>query len=111
MFGLFGPVTGVTAWLECWEDAKFAGWKRGKDGNLRCPGLFEDWRWWRSGRRRACEGMASGSALGDRGELIEGMLRSAVRDMFWEEELEFERIREKDEGEVGLIWWWQVGLA
>jgi hypothetical protein len=48
--------------------------------------------------------MASGSDLGDRGELIEGMLRSAVRgDMFWWDGLELERRRENEEGEVGLI--------
>lgn len=47
--------------------------------------------------------MASGSALGDRGELTEGMLRSVARDIFWEEELELEMIREKEEGEVGLM--------
>lgn len=48
--------------------------------------------------------MASGSDLGDRGELIEGMLRSAVRgDMFWWGVLELWRSREKEEGEVGLI--------
>lgn len=49
--------------------------------------------------------MASGSDIGDRGELTDGMLRSADRDMFWWVELELERIREKDEGEVGLISW------
>jgi hypothetical protein len=48
--------------------------------------------------------MAIGSALGDKGELIEGMLRSAVRgDIFWWDVLELWRIREKEEGEVGLI--------
>jgi hypothetical protein len=48
--------------------------------------------------------MASGSDLDDRGELTEGMLRSAVRgDMFWVEGLELERRREREEGEVGLI--------
>jgi hypothetical protein len=32
--------------------------------------------------------MAIGSALGDKGELIEGILRSAVRgDMFWRDVL------------------------
>jgi hypothetical protein len=83
VLGLFGPVTGVTAWLEFWEDAKLAGWKRGSEGNRKCPGAFEDGRPLRAGRRRACDGMASGSALGDNGELTEGMLRSAVRgDMF-----------------------------
>jgi hypothetical protein len=80
-----------------------AGWKRGNDGSLKCPGAFEGGRELRFGRRRACEGTASGSDLGDRGELTEGMLRSAVRDMFWWEGLVLERIREKDEGEVGLI--------
>jgi hypothetical protein len=80
-----------------------AGWKRGNDGSLKCPGAFEDWRELRLGRRRACDGTASESDLGDSGELTEGMLRSAVRDMFWWEELELERIRENDEGEVGLI--------
>jgi hypothetical protein len=84
VFGLLGPVTGVPAWLEFWDDAKLAGWKRGSDGSLRCPGPLEDWRELRFGRRRACDGMASGSDLGDKGELTEGMLRSAVRgDMFW----------------------------
>jgi hypothetical protein len=48
--------------------------------------------------------MASGSALGDKGELTDGMLRSTVRgDMFWWGELELDRSREKEEGEVGLI--------
>jgi hypothetical protein len=48
--------------------------------------------------------MASGSDLGDRGELNDGMLRSALRDdMFWWDVLELERTREKEEGEVGLI--------
>jgi hypothetical protein len=93
-----------------------AGWKRGNDGSLKCPdaevGAFEDWRELRLGRRRACEGMASGSVLGDRGELMEGMLRSAVRGaMFWWGVLELWRSREKEEGEVGLIRRWQVGLV
>jgi hypothetical protein len=86
VLGLLGPVIGVTAWLEFWDDAKLAGWKRGRDGSLRCPEdvAFEDWRELRFGRRRACDGMASGSDLGERGELMEGMLRSAVRAvMFW----------------------------
>jgi hypothetical protein len=53
VLGLLGPVTGVTAWLELWEDAKLAGWNRGKEGSLRCPGAgaLEDWRELRFGRR------------------------------------------------------------
>lgn len=85
MFGLFGPVIGVFAWLEFCDEAKFAGWKRGSDGSLRCPGAFDDPRDGGPGRRRACDGMAIGSdSLGERGELMEGILRSDVRgDMFW----------------------------
>jgi len=84
VFGLFGPVTGVFAELEFCDEAKFAGWKRGSEGNLRCPGAFDDWRDVGPARRRACDGMAMDSDLGDRGELMEGMLRSDVRgDMFW----------------------------
>jgi len=85
-----------------------AGWKRGKDGSLKCPdaevGALEDWRELRLGSRRAWEGMASGSVLGDSGELMEGMVRSAGRGaMFWWGVLELWRSREKEEGEVGLI--------
>jgi len=84
VFGLLGPVMGVPALLEFWDEAKFAGWKRGRDGSLRCPGAFDDWRDTGPGRRRVCDGMAMASDLGDRGELIDGMLRSDVRgDMFW----------------------------
>tara|TARA_R110002003_G_scaffold235_9_gene17021 strand:- start:7897 stop:8046 length:150 start_codon:yes stop_codon:yes gene_type:complete len=46
--------------------------------------------------------MARGSDLGDRGELTEGMLRSAVRGMFWWDELELEMSREIEDGEVGV---------
>jgi hypothetical protein len=76
--GLLGPETGVTAALEFWEEAKLAGWKRGKEGSLRWAAgpLLEDWREVGAGRRRACEGMAMGSPLGDRGELTDGMLRA-----------------------------------
>jgi hypothetical protein len=78
--GLLGPETGVTAALEFWEDAKLAGWKRGKEGSLRWAAgpLLEDWREVGAGRRRGCEGMAMGSPLGDRGELTDGMLRAVV---------------------------------
>ena len=41
-----------------------------------------------AGRRRAWEGMSRGCDLGDRGELIVGMLRS--------------------EGRGGIFWWWWV---
>jgi hypothetical protein len=65
---------------------------------------LEDWRELRFGRRCAWDGMPIGSTLGDKGELMEGILRSAVRgDMFWWDVLEFGRSREKEEGEVGLI--------
>jgi hypothetical protein len=57
--------------------------------------------------------MARGSDLGDRGELTEGMLRSAVRGMFWWDELELEMSREIEDGEVGvgLIWRLLMGLV
>jgi hypothetical protein len=45
--------------------------------------------------------MSRGRDLGERGELIEGMLRSAVRgDMFWWEVSDLKMARER-EGEVG----------
>jgi hypothetical protein len=53
------------------------------------------------GRRWPCDGNAIGSDLGDRGELTEGMLRSAVRGIFWWDELELERRRESEDGGVG----------
>jgi len=46
--------------------------------------------------------MARGSVLGDRGELTDGMLRSVRGDMFWCVELELERSRESEDGEVGV---------
>ena len=79
-----------------------AGWKRGKEGNIRCPGAFEDWREAWPVRRRACDGMARGSVLGDRGELTEGMLRSVRGDMFWWGEVELESSRESKDGDVGV---------
>jgi hypothetical protein len=51
--------------------------------------------------------MAIGSdSLGERGELMEGMVRSVVRgDMFWWDVLELKRSRESEDGEgdVDLI--------
>jgi hypothetical protein len=45
--------------------------------------------------------MSRGCDLGERGELIAGMLRSAVReDMFWWEVSDLKMTRER-EGEVG----------
>ena len=52
--GLLGPETGVTATLEFCEDAKLAGWKRGKEGSLRWAAgpVLEAWREVGAGRRR-----------------------------------------------------------
>jgi hypothetical protein len=81
-WGEFGPVVGVAAALEFWDEAKLAGWKRGSDGSLKFAAVpDEDWRAWTGGLlRRACEGMASDSTpiLGDSGG---GILRSGRGDM------------------------------
>jgi len=60
-----------------------------------------DCRGFMAGRRRAWEGISRGCDLGERGELIAGMLRSAVReDMFWCEVSDLKMTRER-EGDVG----------
>ena len=49
--------------------------------------------------------MSRGWVLGERGELMVGMVRSTVRDMFWWDVSDLKITRER-EGEVGddLIW-------
>lgn len=59
-----------------------------------------DWRGFRAGRRRAWEGMSRGWDLGERGELMVGMVRSEGLDMFWWEVSDLKMTRER-EGEAG----------
>jgi hypothetical protein len=94
-------VTGVAARLEPCEDAKLAGWKRGRDGSLSWPGSFDDRRALRAGRLRAWDGMSRGPDLGESGEVTDGMVRSA--DNRGCVGLELETSREREEGEADLI--------
>lgn len=72
---------GVPAALEPWEDAKLAGWKRGREGKRKLAAVPEGCRTCdRGGRRRAWEGMLRESILGEKGEL--GMFRSGRDDMW-----------------------------
>ena len=69
-------MAGVAAELEFCEEGKFAGWKRGRDGSLKAAADPEEcWRLCGMARaRRACDGMARDSILGDSGEPGGGMV-------------------------------------
>lgn len=61
------PTSGVLAELECCE-GKLAGWKRGSDGSLRDDEPVLVCLTCGGGWRRACEGIARDSILGERGD-------------------------------------------
>lgn len=71
-----GPVAGVAATLEFCEEAKLAGWKRGREGSRSAAAVPDEcWRLWGTGRtRREDEGMPRFCILGDSGEPGGGMV-------------------------------------